>query len=239
MHVTRKAGPLLGLATLLALALAAAPARAQTAVLGGTGTNNIFPCGTDSYSGEYQQVYSGAALAADLGVGPQTITSVACDPNLDPSPGTETFTYSIYYTAATPAAPGTSYAANRGTLLFTSSFTGAPPNPVPNTTFEFSLPTGFVYDPALGNLLLDVNVTAPPTGADVLGFTFGASPDTGRVFNLFGDGAPTADPDFGLLTRFTAGPAAVPEPSQTASLGLGALGVLGLMVRARRRRTAA
>ena len=39
------------------------------------------------------------------------------------------------------------------------------------------------------------------------------------------------------LTDLT--PVAVPEPSQTASLGLGALGVLGLLFKARRRKTAA
>jgi hypothetical protein len=84
--------------------------------------------------------------------------------------------------------------------------------------------TPFTYTPANGNLLLDVVINS--SGNNV-GFVFGDSPDTSRVYNSAGSGAPTADPDRGLETQFTV--QAVPEPSSIALLGLGTLGLLGYM----------
>ena len=99
-----------------------------------------------------------------------------------------------------------------------------------NGTFDFfiNFSTPFLYNPTLGNLLFDVDVT---TTLGRAAFDAGNSPDTGRLFNLGGNGAVTPGPNFGLVTRFDV--TAVPEP---ATISLVGIGVLGMLVAKYRRR---
>lgn len=96
----------------------------------------------------------------------------------------------------------------------------------------------FVYDPSSGSLLLDV-----VTNSSDINNGFNASAEgtgdssVGRIYNIGGDGTPTAGPGSGLRTQFVTSPAAVvPEASALALFG--AASVIPFAAVARRRRSA-
>jgi PEP-CTERM motif-containing protein len=222
----------------LAVGLAAvlAPAASADVIIGATNTGNVFPVGSTVYLGEYQQVYAASAFP-----GPMTIGSVsfASDPNAgNPStPVSVTFSLSLSTTSAAPNAMSTNYAANRGadfTTVFSGPFTYTP---ISNGSFDFVVPTApFNYNPGLGNLLVDINVTSSSTSQ--VAFNSGTDPATSRVFNFAGTGAPTADSN-GLQTRFGTGAApSAPEPSALALAGSGSVLALAVAWRKRRRQSA-
>jgi hypothetical protein len=212
-------------ALVLAFGTFCSVAAAGTITIGTTnGVGNNFPFGV-TYLGEYQQVYNGALFS-----GPVDITGIT----FFLQTGTTTtisgdFTIDLSTTSATTAfgAGGLSdiYADNigannaqffSGTVTNVLSFIGGP----------------FLYNPAQGNLLLDVNVLSP------IGLTSsladGCSSDTNRVFNLGGNGSPIqggidcpTGPNTsgfgGLETEFTFTPAGTPEPSTLMMLATGLL----------------
>jgi len=134
---------------LAVLALSARPSFASTIVIGGTGGANVFPFGSNTYLGEYQQIYSSTAFSA-----PMTITQIAFETAFTGFAITDNFTLSLGTTAATPATPGSNYAANKR----------------PDFTTVFS---GIVADPATGSGLAAV---LPGRGA-----AFGDLDNDGRV----------------------------------------------------------
>jgi hypothetical protein len=97
--------------------------------------------------------------------------------------------------------------------------------------------TPFRFDPALGNLLLDVTVLSQVDFSSLgLDFSRDAADGTSRVFNTFpAPFAPTTvrQDAFGLLTTFETRSAAVPEPATLALLAAG-LGVLALVAAQRK-----
>jgi PEP-CTERM motif-containing protein len=195
-----------------------------------------FGCGAAGCLGESQQVYAATAFS-----GPITITQIAFKSGTSgPTPAgllSTTFTLSLGTTTATPSSLDTNYALNRGPD-FTSVFAGTVNDAAVNSgTFDFiiNLSSPFNYNPANGNLLLDVNtlsVLIDGSTTKLVGFLAGASSDTGWVYDFFnGPNPPISSPNFGLLTQFTgsAATAAVPEPSTITLL------LMGLAFRARHR----
>jgi len=218
---------------LAVLALSAQPSFASTIVIGGTGLANVFPFGANAYLGEYQQIYSSAAFSA-----PMTITQIAFETSGAGSAIVDNFTLSLGTTAATPAAPGSNYAANKRPDL-TTVFSGIVTDPATGSgVFDFiiNLSSPFVYNPVSGNLLLDVVIASDlVTPGGFVGFVFGPTPNVGRVFNAGGNGAATAGPNEGLLTQFSDTVAAtVPEPATLTLLGSGIVAIASQ----RRRRVA-
>ena len=209
------------LCLLSALAAFVSPTYATTITLGGSGLNNIFPFGTDPsatphYAGEYQQIY----LASAFG-GPLTIAKIAFETAFTKTVVSDTFTLSLGTTAASPAAPGNNYAANRKPD-FTTVFSGTITDSATNTGFfDFIIPltTPFIYNPANGNLLLDVNIISSSVSGGGLfqQFVAGNDANVGRVFNLGGTGAATAGPNYGLMTQFSE----VPEPATVSLVAMG------------------
>jgi hypothetical protein len=91
---------------------------------------------------------------------------------------------------------------------------------------SFTLSGGpFTYDPANGDLLIDIMTPSKPFGSvflDAMNGDFGT--DSSRAHNY--DSGFTS---FGLVTQFTftAGATAVPEPASLTLLCIGALGIAG------------
>jgi hypothetical protein len=122
-------------------------------------------------------------------------------------------------------------------LSLSSSFTGPAGGPK-DFDIIINLTTPFLYNPTLGNLLLDVrNFSGGTTTAfDVQN---AAGDSIARVYTqTSGVNSPIADTGntAGLVTRFTT--AAVPEPGTMALFGSGVLALV-FTVRRRRRRAAA
>ena len=216
---------------LLALSLATT-SHAQVTI-GNSNSNNVFPFGITSYVGEYQQVYASAAFP-----GPITITSITFKTlsGFGNTSITDNLSLGLSTTSASVSAPSTSYASNKG-ADFTTVFTGAKVISGGTDTFDtvFSI-TPFTYNPALGNLLLDVFVTSNTGGQVVLSAGTGSA-DTSRIFNSGGSGAATLGSGQGLQTQFAfRSSSTVPEPGAMALLlGSGMTGCFIAFRRLRRR----
>jgi len=205
-------------------------ASAETNVEGNS--NNGFPFNIANLglsSERYQQVYSssefsGPFLITDIEFRPDAFTGSAFSSTLP--------NIQIDLSTTTAAVDGLSstFASNvgandtmvfSGPLTLSSSFTGPAAGP---KTFDIVivLQTPFLYNPALGNLLLDVrNFGGGSTTQFDAENTLGDS--VSRVFTQTanGVGSLTGTTDtFGLITSFSGAP--VPEPGTLALVGLAA-----------------
>jgi hypothetical protein len=194
---------------IIALAsIASTPAKAL--IIGGPGdpgTGNCIPFGCTFGGPEYQQVYNSNNFG-----GPILITEITFYNN-NFFPGTlngGTYNLSLSTTAAAVNALSTNLASNIGpdsTLVFSGQLPS-----IIGGEVDFFLSTPFLYDPALGNLLLDVlgsNITAGGVGLDARNGTAGT---------IFSRAYETQQTEFsvGLVTGINT--VAVPGPIAGAGL---------------------
>lgn len=175
-----------------------------------------------SYSGVYQQVYGSTAFS-----GPTAISTVEF---LFPQYGnpwtdnTGSYTLSFYLTSQPVNGLSTNPAANATTLLSNfGTFT-------PGLSYTFT-GNNFTYDPALGNLLMQVVSSGTPDDSNALAYSNATNDAMSNLYRPLGGGALTTGSN-GLVTRF-ASASAVPEPSTWALLILGFF-ALGTVMRQRK-----
>jgi hypothetical protein len=196
---------------LLLAAFVASPAFATTIIIGqpgDAGTGNCFPFGCSTGS-RYQQMYNAALFPSPLLINQLQFF------NTQFAAGTgvvETANYAIHLSAtaaAVNALDTSNFGANVGAndALF---FNGVLGGPIGGTTFTID-GTGFLYNPADGNLLLDIFKTGGSANGNVFfdarNGTFGT--DSSRAHNFGSEFA-----NWGLVTGFSDdGLAPVPEPA--------------------------
>ncbi|HZJ15393.1 MAG TPA: PEP-CTERM sorting domain-containing protein [Chthoniobacteraceae bacterium] len=142
-----------------------------------------------------------------------------------------TLTIGLGVTARTPLSPGTGFATGATTV-----FNGTAETRITMAREDFdltiTLDTPFLYDPALGNLLLDITVVSAtkPNNGDTYGYFAYATGtnDLARIYN--GRSGVVAENARGLVTQFTVNP--VPEPATAALLFLGTAFCIPRRVRA-------
>jgi hypothetical protein len=144
--------------------------------------------------------------------GPSFLTQFAYRPDtiIDQS-GPRSFTLRIYAstTSRTAAGISTTFAENIGknnTLVFDGTVNVTTANlPGPGNTrqfdYVFAFTTPFLYDPAAGNLALDLQIEA--SGSALTFDTVSGDPSIGRVINTGSSTATTGDLRFSHPTQFT------------------------------------
>jgi hypothetical protein len=198
---------------------------ARIVVIGGTNGPNGFPFGVNPEGihygpgNEYQQIYSASSFD-----GPMIITAIAFASANQmenvPGPANYNFRLGLGVTSVSPAAPLANFSANGQTMQVFNGALSAVLTDTNNFDLIITLATPFLYDPAGGNLLLDVVLNLDSTGSTKF-FVAGNSPDVGRVFQFAGNGGTEAEPHYGLLTQFVTKD--IPEPNTWACLAIGAL----------------
>jgi len=197
----------------------------------------------------YEQVYA----ASEFGSSPITITGLAFRP--DASTGSAfastlaNVTIKLSTTPATIQGISPTYAANEGgdlttvfggALSLSSSFMGPAAGPK-NFDIIIPLQTSFLYNPALGNLLLEVQNFGGGSTTQFDAVGGGSSGLVSRVFNTDGNASAasgTTEVGGGLVTEFVTGSVtAVPEPATLALFGAGLAGLAGPSALRRRRKT--
>jgi PEP-CTERM motif len=211
-------------ASFIAFVGSAAPVAAQ--VVGTSNSTNCYPFACFAYDGgtQYQEVYYSAAFS-----GPTTIGKLSFYESHGGEMDDATYTVAFYYTHAPVDGLSESLADNEGTLISNfGKFTlgGAMPSVLSLTG------SSFVYNPADGNLLMDVTVSDV---TDVCAYCSSFESDyTGDVSSrAWSNSYGTAAGANALVTGFSAGVAGIPEPSAWALMVIG-VGALGARLRRNR-----
>ena len=200
--------------------------------------NNIYPfSSTNNF--RLQQVY----LGSDMLAGPYQITGIVMRPDASGNTfGGTIGDVDLYLstTSKTPSDLSTTFASNlgadvqlvyTGALTLDTAFSGPVAGPK-NFDLLIQFQTPFSFDPAAGNLLLEMRKFSPDVAAGIIDFVFATDDSVGRVLSHSGSGgsansATGSVDEGGMVTRFLV----VPEPDG-AALALAALGALAALFRA-------
>jgi hypothetical protein len=185
-------------------------ASASTVTIGTNSGSNTIPFGS-TLASQYQQVYSSNAFSGVFNI---TEINFYVDPAHSAALDGGTYTLSLSETSIGVGALSSNLANNIGANN-TVVYSGA-------NSLDFILSSPYLYDPSIGNLLLNVSIA---NGTSNGGYSeeAGIDPLTSRAYS-----GPflTGGDQFGLVTTFTSNVLApVPEPSTWAMMLLGFIGV--------------
>jgi hypothetical protein len=222
---------------LVALLFSVTPSVASPIIIGSpadVGRGNGMPFGA-AYAGEYQQVYTSGAFSGAMTITGLQFYNTALDSGAQ-FLNSGSWTISLSTSARDWNTLSTVYADNVGadsTLVFSGNL--FQPWAFGNT-LDIQFATPFWYDPAQGNLLMDVFVTgASDLGGDVYFDISGrtsVNTTMGRVYTT--SGWEKAEYGYGLVTGFDTPASPIPEPASLLLLGTGLVGVAGRAWRKRR-----
>jgi hypothetical protein len=187
---------------------------------------NVIPFGPLFGAGSYQQLYSSSLFA-----GPMLIDSIAFSPD---TTGTYSATSLAIEFTTTNVAIGalspslTSNYTRPLTTVFSSPVSESITGGSETFSLVFDFATPFLYNPALGNLLMEVDIIGQSGISGVSRADAGPISSRAFVSSSFGAGADAV----ALRTEFQV--SAVPEPG---ILGLLGVGLAGLAASRARRRT--
>jgi hypothetical protein len=229
----------------LLLGLATQAVQAAPITIGVASSGNCYPfmCNDSGSSNgpsiQYQQVYAAGAFP-----GPTTITSETFYSDFAQQfGGTNTLLGGTYvFSLSTTAAPvnglsGTLSAnigADNTQVLSVTIASGGVPF---GTSYTFVNTTAFVYDPAAGNLLLNIQVSDQDNVPNGSGNSYNdadySGAQTSRAYGFNGSDDAVDTDSVALVTTFNAESTAVPEPSSLLMIVGGLLGFAGALRRKR------
>jgi hypothetical protein len=213
-------------AAVVSTLLTYAPASAAL-VIGAPGNGgNFIPFGSIAGFPEYQQVYASSDFSGTITIDDLEFFTVAGGTGT-PNPGI--FTISLSTTSAPVNGLSTNLSLNIGpdnTTVYNATLPAVQSGAL---TIPFSTP--FTYNPADGNLLVDLVAATPYTGGPAFEFNSIANGVFSRAYS--GMTIPVAN-NSGLVTGFST---PVPEPSTLAMMAFGFAG-LGLVRRRGSRKSA-
>jgi len=178
---------------------------------------------------EYQEIYASSAFPSG-----GLITGISFFNTQEPAGSIDSATYTFWLSTTSVSVGGLSstLSSNIGPDN-TQFFSGVLSGPITGGVFTV-IGTPFDYNPANGNLLLDILISNPTSigGSSVFLDESGASPATTQ--RAYIDGGVSSAGSGGLVTQFTLAPVSisVPEPS---TWGLGSISLLLLTIAGRRR----
>jgi hypothetical protein len=208
------------LLTLICL-LSAIPAAANVTVglPADIGGGNEFPFG-GAYNAEYQQVYSHGQFSGQIRITNLEFFNTTYDSGATAMPSGN-WQISLSTTSADWNALSSTFASNIGadnTVVFNGNLSQSWAF---GNTLAINLSTPFTYDPANGNLLMDVVGSGIfIVGGNIFFDTNGANTFLGRVYS-----SGNVDNGRGLVTEFST--TAVPIPGAVWLMGSGLLGLGG------------
>lgn len=184
---------------------------------------NCFPFGC-SYPGEYQQVYTASAFSGPITIKGLEFFNTSLN-SLSTSMNSGNWTIALSTTSKDWNTLSATFAANIG-LDNTQVFSG---NLFQSwafgNTLHIDLATPFSYTPGIGhNLLMDVRVSGASEDGGEIYFDFNGSVHNNTIMGRVYLGGNVESGD-GLVTGFTTGATAIPEPM---SLRLFVIGLAGL-----------
>ena len=195
------------------------------------GGGNCFPWGC-AYNAEYQQVYTQTAFPGIITITGLHFYNTQVNNGATSLP-TGNWSISLSTTSVGVNTITGNFAGNLGgdnTAVWNGNISQAWAF---GDTLTITFSTPFTYNPANGNLLMDVVGSGVSVPGNNTYFDVNSGGVTTRVFCYSGIACNPGNPSpgYGLVTTFVTGTAPTPEPGSILLLGSGVLGLAGMLRR--------